>query len=147
MSVDLSHDDSNLGANQLVVRARDVLDRELTETIDVHFAVGSVFRLNTTLDGAFIDIELLDVDAPLTVANFASLADEFANTVIHRSVPFNSQTPAVIQGGGFLIDDGQAVLQQSDTVDNEFLPQNSNVRGTLAMALSLIHISEPTRPY
>ena len=33
-----------------------------------------------------------------------------------------------------MIDDGQAVLQQSDTVDNEFLPQNSNVRGTLAMA-------------
>ena len=97
-----------------------------------------------------VDIELFDVETPLTVANFLGYVDttRYDGSFIHRSV-----SDFVLQGGGFTFYDTsgdfiyewptqayagglQPVATASDlTVDNEFQGSGkSNTRGTIAMA-------------
>jgi cyclophilin family peptidyl-prolyl cis-trans isomerase len=76
-----------------------------------------------------VKLELDDVKAPLTVANFLSYVDEkfFDNTIFHRVIP-----DFMIQGGGFA-----PGLRQKTTkapVKNESPNGLSNVRGSIAMA-------------
>ncbi len=88
----------------------------------------TLVRFKTVL-GDF-DVELLDAEAPLTVANFlAYLADpDYDASFIHRGVP-----GFVIQGGGFAFTDGSfAVVPTDAPVLNEF--GRSNLRATIAMA-------------
>ena len=87
-------------------------------------------------------IELLDNDAPNTVANFLNYIENangdrrYDGTFIHRSI-----AGFVVQGGGFLYDPAAGPFQGTiphipvdAPVANEFNPANSNLRGTLAMA-------------
>ena len=77
-----------------------------------------------------IEIELLDEDAPNTVANFLNYVQSgrYQNTFIHRSDP-----GFIIQGGGFKFeDDVVSAVDAFPAVANEF--GISNTRGTLAMA-------------
>ncbi len=79
-----------------------------------------------------IEIELLEEDAPKTVANFLEYvdSDSYKLTFIHRSVP-----GFIIQGGGFAFDADTGTasgIPAFPTVENEF--KVSNTRGTLAMA-------------
>ena len=76
-----------------------------------------------------IQIELDDVKAPKTVANFLQyVADGFFDgTIFHRVIP-----GFMIQGGGFT-----ETMQQkptADTIKNEADNGLKNARGTLAMA-------------
>lgn len=77
-----------------------------------------------------IDIELLDTQAPLTVANFLNYLRRGAydNTFFHRLV-----RNFVIQGGGFVAP-AMTAIPTDPAVRNEFSAQRSNVRGTVAMA-------------
>jgi len=77
-----------------------------------------------------IEIELLEEDAPETVANFLAYieSDRYDNTFIHRSLP-----GFIIQGGGYSYQDGNASsVDQLPSIKNEF--KVSNTRGTVAMA-------------
>ncbi len=77
-----------------------------------------------------IEIELLENDAPKTVANFLNYIDNsrYDNAFIHRSV-----AGFIIQGGGFTFTDGTAfAVPTFPPVVNEF--KVSNTRGTVAMA-------------
>jgi len=77
-----------------------------------------------------IEIELLEEDAPDTVANFLSYIedDRYDRTFIHRSIP-----GFIIQGGGFFyLDDTVYNVSTFPPVANEF--KVSNTRGTVAMA-------------
>jgi cyclophilin family peptidyl-prolyl cis-trans isomerase len=97
---------------------------------------GATFvRMETNL--GVIDIELYDMQAPLTVTNFLNYAarGDYNGTAIHRSVP-----GFVIQGGGYVFA-GYALgfpvvfhIPEDPPVLNEFSPTRSNVRGTIAMA-------------
>jgi peptidyl-prolyl cis-trans isomerase B (cyclophilin B) len=76
-----------------------------------------------------IKLELDDVKAPLTVANFLSYVDEkfYDNTIFHRVI-----SNFMIQGGGFA-----PGLRQKTTrapIKNESPNGLSNARGTIAMA-------------
>ena len=90
------------------------------------------------------DVLLFDQEgqgAPLTVQNFLNYVDDgdYVNTIIHRSVP-----DFVIQGGGFTADgladnldnppNAIGVIPTDPPVVNEFSPERSNLRGTIAMA-------------
>ena len=78
-------------------------------------------------------MQLSPADAPLNVANFLSYVDagSYNGSFIHRSVP-----GFVIQGGGYTFDQRQRQWRsrRQAPVVNEF--KLSNVRGTIAMALS-----------
>jgi peptidyl-prolyl cis-trans isomerase A (cyclophilin A) len=79
-----------------------------------------------------IEIELFDTAAPLTVANFMNYVNSGAynNSFIHRSVP-----GFIIQGGSYTWNNGGVnAIAQNPPVVNEFDPNRSNVRGTIAMA-------------
>jgi cyclophilin family peptidyl-prolyl cis-trans isomerase len=110
--------------------------------------VGGSARANTLVDIQFnlglqgppfdtVRIELFDSAAPVTVANFLRYARDpgYENSIMHRLVP-----GFVLQGGGFTIEsDGTEVtglppIATYPPIVNEFSPQRSNVRGTLAMA-------------
>ena len=98
---------------------------------------------NTDLGGGITELVLFNqggVGVPLTVQNFVSYVQrgKYQNTVIHRSVP-----GFIIQGGGFTIDgiapgtplpDTVEVITSDPPVVNEFSPDRSNLRGTIAMA-------------
>ncbi len=94
---------------------------------------GTIVRFATDLGN--IDMELFDRAAPQTVANFLGYVNrgDYNNTFIHRSEP-----GFVIQGGGFRADPDLAQITtkvpQQAPVPNEFSPQRSNVRSTVAMA-------------
>ena len=80
-----------------------------------------------------IDVILDPANTPLTVANFLSYT--YLNTIFHRSTSLDKDGLAVIQGGGFnLVLNGPVTNPSNPTVKGEF--KNSNIRGTLAMALS-----------
>jgi len=132
IDVTLIHDAVNRGANSLIVRASDGGDEE-TKTIDVHYALGTVVRFATSL-GA-VDVELLDADAPATVANFLGYLDRYGASIIHRSARTSGGDDFIIQGGGFAFDPGLVPISTDAPVANEFSPANSNLRGTLSMAL------------
>jgi len=112
---------------QVVTSGNQTVESDVTT--DVHRAIGSIVRFASSL-GSY-DIELLDTDAPITVANFKSYLDDYTNSFIHRA-------PAdfVIQGGGFTFENGTVTdITTSPAISNEFDANNSNVRGTLSMAL------------
>jgi len=129
----LTHTDANNGANQITVKATDALNREVEEEIDVHYAIGTVSRFVTS-QGTF-DVELLDADAPITVQNFLNYDDRYTNSIIHRSSFSQSGGDFVIQGGGFVLDPNLQPITTDAAIQNEFNAANSNVRGTLSMAL------------
>lgn len=131
MNVGLTNNTTNRGANNLRFRAVAPNNGgESLSTLNVHRAIGSVTRFTSSM-GTF-DIELLDTDAPITVDNFKDYFSRYTNSIIHRS-PDNF----VIQGGGFVANNGNVTAVATDAaITNEFNAANSNVRGTLSMALS-----------
>ena len=140
VTVGVTHDDTNNGANQIQLRAvvADAGAITTSNFINVHRAVGTVLRFQTNQDidangeNDFYDIELLDDDAPNTVANFLSYVNDgsFENNIVHRSPP-----GFVVQGGGFRVDDSVVTRIPTRTpIGHEFSAENSNVRGTLSMA-------------
>jgi cyclophilin family peptidyl-prolyl cis-trans isomerase len=135
VNVTLLHNDTNNGANEITVRAKDSLGRTVTEELSFHLAVGSVARFNSVV--GTMDFELLDADTPLTVANFLNYQTRYANSIIHRSAKSGGGDDFVIQGGGFGFNNSnQLVAVTTDPpVQSEADPANSNIRGTLAMAL------------
>lgn len=94
-------------------------------------AQATMVRLHTVLGP--VDIDLLDAEAPLTVANFLGYvrSGAYANSFIHRSMP-----GFVIQGGGYTWSDANGAIKvpAGPAVKNEFSSTRSNVRGTIAMA-------------
>jgi cyclophilin family peptidyl-prolyl cis-trans isomerase len=96
-------------------------------------------RFNTSLGN--INVQLVPDVAPLNVANFLSYVDSgaYTNTFFHRSVP-----NFIIQGGGYGVNLSTGNLTSvaaNAPVAGEHDPTNnpnalSNVRGTLALALS-----------
>ncbi|MEL7498762.1 MAG: peptidylprolyl isomerase [Planctomycetota bacterium] len=125
----LTNDTSNNGQNIVQVRAVSVAGLEATETISVHYAVGTVVRFETDL-GRF-DVELLDEDAPQTVENFLSYLDDYQGSIVHRS-----PGAGFVQGGSFTVDGGTInAVPTNAPISNEFDSANSNLRGTLSMAL------------
>lgn len=106
-----------------------------TEDFNLYRAVGTVVRF-TNSEGTF-DVELLDDDAPITVANFLSYFDEYVNSFIHRAGNGTGGVPSVVQGGGFFLDGADIEpIATSAPIANEFNAMNSNLAGTLSMALS-----------
>lgn len=77
-----------------------------------------------------IDIELLDAEAPRTVANFLGYVRRgaYLNTIVHRAV-----TGFVIQSGGYAVP-SLAHIATDPPVANEYSATRSNLRGTVAMA-------------
>ncbi len=118
------------GQHTIDVRSTDERDNTENVQVEVHRAVGTVVRM--TSGQGDIDIELLDADAPITVANFRNYFDRYdGNSIIHRSI-----TDFVIQGGGFTVDaDTVTAVPTDPPIVNEFNAANSNLRGTLSMAL------------
>lgn len=95
-------------------------------------SAATVVRLETTL--GVIDIQLYDIEAPLTVENFLSYveSDAYNHSFIHRSVP-----DFVVQGGGYVWDtvtNAPKAIATLPPVVNEFSASRSNLRGTVAMA-------------
>jgi cyclophilin family peptidyl-prolyl cis-trans isomerase len=130
ISTTLTHTPQNKGANRLVLRTTSGPNAADT-ALNVHYALGTVIRFDTT-SGTF-DAELLDSAAPVTVANFQSYQESSAwqNLIVHRNVP-----NFVIQAGGFTVSNSQiSAVPTNPPINNEFNPANSNVRGTIAMAM------------
>lgn len=101
----------------------------------------TVIRFQTTSGN--IDVRMFDAATPLHVANALAYvnSNRWDNTFIHRSAKTQSNTPFVIQGGGYQIDtslfnapieSGWHRIQNFSTVTNE--PGISNLRGTMALA-------------
>lgn len=96
------------------------------------FTTTTFVRVATTEGN--IDIELFNEDAPVTVANFLNYLSRYAGTIIHRTADLDPNTTGVqgiMQGGGFR----PAAISLDSAIANEFNAANSNVRGTLSMAL------------
>jgi len=130
IDVTLLHNSTNHGANTLKVRSVDTLVRTAFATDDIHYAIGTVVRFDSNV-GTW-DVELLDDDAPITVANFLGYSSRFENSIIHRS----PGTDFVIQGGVITMESTtMAFITPDAPILNEFNPANSNVAGTLSMAL------------
>ncbi|MBL4886256.1 MAG: peptidylprolyl isomerase [Planctomycetaceae bacterium] len=122
------------GANQISVRVTDRLNRTVDETLDVHLAAGTVSRF-TTSAGTF-DVELLDADAPITVANFLNYDQRYDDSIIHRSAFLQSGGDFIIQGGGFRLNPDLERIPIDAPIQNEFRSAHSNVRGTISVALA-----------
>ena len=118
----------------------------LFDHFDDPFTTGLVARFElfeTSLAGGVVEVLLFDQagqGAPLTVQNFINYVEDedYVNTIIHRSI-----ADFVIQGGGFTVDSFAMVSNPADAVgviptdlpvQNEFSPDRSNLRGTIAMA-------------
>lgn len=85
-------------------------------------------RIVTSMGEVVVEV-LLD-EAPITSLNFLRYVDAgfYNGTIFHRVVP-----EFVVQGGGFL----PGMIAQAglrDPIINEFSPDRSNIRGTVAMA-------------
>ena len=131
----------NLIDNQTVsINAADTI-LNLTNYFDDPLTTGKVahFNLANTSIGAIgngvINIVLFDQTvggAPLTVQNFQNYvsAGSYTNSFIHRSIP-----NFIVQGGGFTYNNSTlTTIPTNAPVQNEFSPQRSNIRGTIAMA-------------
>jgi len=130
----LIRSDDNDGANTLFIRSTSPSGISAFESIEVYLATGTVSRIQTSLGN--IDIELLDEDAPMTVANFLNYFDRYQDTFVHRSARYLDGGDFVIQGGGFSFENGAVTPLVVDApIPNEANSNNSNVRGTVAMAL------------
>ncbi len=83
-----------------------------------------------------IDLELFTKDAPQTVANFLNYLTRYQNSIIHRSAHNADGSAFIVQGGGFdLTPSPVNAIVKDATIANEFKATNSNLRGTLSMAL------------
>ncbi|MDB9541064.1 peptidylprolyl isomerase [Anabaenopsis arnoldii] len=111
---------------------------DLSNYFDDPYTTGLVanFQLsNPSIGNGVIKVVLFDQEglgAPKTVQNFQNYVNSgsYENTIIHRSNP-----NFVIQGGGFTVDNlNLGIVTTNTPVENEFSPQRSNVRGTIAMA-------------
>lgn len=119
------------GANTLRVRSTAQGESVVaTRELSIHYAVGSVIQFQSS-QGTFA-VELLDAAAPITVANFKSYLTSYTNSVVHASV-----NDFIVQGGGYTVDNAGAItaIPENAPITNEFNAGNSNVRGTLSMAL------------
>ena len=111
---------------------------DLSNYFDDPYTTGLVanFHLsNPSIGNGVIKVVLFDQEglgAPKTVQNFQNYVNSgsYENTIIHRSNP-----GFVIQGGGFTVNNlNLGIVPTNTPVENEFSPQRSNVRGTIAMA-------------
>jgi cyclophilin family peptidyl-prolyl cis-trans isomerase len=111
---------------------------DLSSYFDDPYTTGLVanFQLsNPSIGNGVIKVVLFDQEglgAPKTVQNFQNYVNNgrYENTIIHRSNP-----NFVIQGGGFTVNNlNLGIVPTNTPVENEFSPQRSNVRGTIAMA-------------
>lgn len=94
--------------------------------------LATIVRIQTVF--GVIDISLYDEEAPLTVANFLNYIDsgDFNHSIVHRSLP-----GVIIQSGGYWVDIEANTLipiVPGESIVNEFSPERSNIRGTIAMA-------------
>lgn len=117
--------------------ARFHLDPDLAATIQV--ALGEAYP--ELAERSWLDVVLFDQPqqgAPLTVANLERYveAGRYTNSFLHRLVP-----NFVLQGGGFVWPGGveatteaMAPVTTYEALINEFSPERSNIRGTVAMA-------------
>lgn len=129
----LQRTDANNGSNQVNIRVTDRLNRTIQQQLDVHLAVGTVSRFVTS-QGTF-DVELLDADAPITVANFLNYDQRYDNSIIHRSALSQTNGDFIVQGGGFRLNPNLERVPTDAAIQNEFNAANSNLRGTLSVAL------------
>ena len=131
VNITLTHDATNNGANTIIARSTVGLQSQ-TVAVNVHYALGSIVRFDST-QGTF-DVELLDTDAPITVQNFLTYvaANAYQNVIVHRNV-----ANFVIQAGDYTSVGGGDLspVTSNDAIQNEFNEANSNIRGTLSMAL------------
>ncbi len=106
-----------------------------TEQFNLHKAVGAVVRFASS-QGMF-DVEMLNGDAPNTVANFNSYLNDYVNSFVHRAGDGTGGVPSVVQGGGFALSGTDIVpIATNAPIANEFNVANSNLAGTLSTALS-----------
>ncbi|MDX2214382.1 MAG: peptidylprolyl isomerase [Oculatellaceae cyanobacterium bins.114] len=137
--------------SDLVVREAENRTVNLISNFDDPRTTGLVARFelyNTAFAGGVTQVLLFDqsgAGAPLTVQNFRNYVNDgdYTNSIIHRSEP-----GFVVQGGGFTGNGLSTVLAQTPNsgaaaigviptdppVQNEFSPNRSNLRGTIAMA-------------
>ncbi len=118
--------DASVLTFQLTVENADGVTAVDTVTLTV--VTQPVVRLETS-EGD-IDLEMLIDGAPITVVNFLQYVEDgfYDDTIFHRVIP-----DFVVQGGGYL----PGLVEQDgvrDPITNEFSPDRSNVRGTVAMA-------------
>ena len=80
-----------------------------------------------------IKVELFDEKAPISCDNFRQYAKDghFAGTIFHRVIP-----NFMIQGGG--MDENMTSKPTRDPIKNEADNGERNVRGTLAMARTMV---------
>ena len=132
---DFSIDVDLLEGGTTIVVTSTLGDDSVSEEFNLHRAVGTVVQFASS-EGP-IDVELLDDDAPITVANFLSYLDDYEDSFVHRSGTGSGGVPSVIQGGGFFLD-GTTItpIDIDDPIQNEFDNANSNIEGTLSLALS-----------
>ncbi len=141
VDVTLTHTSTNKGENTVVVRAVSG-ENSADTTVKSHLAVGSVVHFTTNL-GAW-DIELFDTQADVTVENFLNYVTTgaYQNMFVHRT---NSGSAQFVQGGGFEVSDSLITpVVANASIQNQFNAANSNVAGTLAMALSSAGINSGT---
>jgi cyclophilin family peptidyl-prolyl cis-trans isomerase len=96
-------------------------------------ASNTMLRINTS--SGPINVELLDSQAPQTVANFLNYVNsgQFINDIFHRL----DTNPPVLQGGGFTFNPATHLIDSvtaGPPVPNEFSTTNLDVVGTIAMA-------------
>ena len=100
-----------------------------TESSTVVLATEQSVTFDTSLGP--IEIDLLGTDAPLTVSNFLDYFERGEELIVHRA-----PNDFVVQSGGFTFEDGEINSVVTDPpIENEFDPANSNLRGTLSVAL------------
>lgn len=120
----------NANNNQTIVN--------LFQYFDDPFTTGKIATFNlydNTLGNGEINVLLFDQNgqgAPQTVNNFLQYVNNnsYVNSIIHRSI-----ADFVIQGGGFTVNNLTVNdIATNPPVVNEFSPNRSNTRGTIAMA-------------
>jgi len=100
-----------------------------TARLEAGFRVVTANRVRLKTSQGEILLELVD-DAPITTANFLQYVNDrfYDGTIFHRVVP-----GFVVQGGG-LLPGGAPQTGIRPPIQNEFSPNRSNVRATVAMA-------------
>ncbi len=114
--------------DQTLAASGAVVTLDLRSYFTIPGVTGQIAQFDTVRGK--LNVELLDVDAPSSVANFLSYVNRgaYVNALIHRSVP-----GFVIQGGGFALSGSSINPIPADApVVNEF--KVPNTRGTLALA-------------
>jgi len=116
------------GFQTITVRATDEAGGEQTETTSVDLVENTVVQFVSNF--GTVEVELFNGVTPNTVTNFLGYLTRYTNSIIHRSV-----ADFVIQGGGFVVEDGVITEVSTDpAINNEYSDQTSNIRRTLSMA-------------